>query len=115
MDAVLSACGYGKPICVPVGPSRPFSRDISRRAVPTTASASAPSGNTIAPVKGNLLADPRRQHDMLVRMGKLDLGENESGIWTQEAINRPDEAIVMTDLVPYLPDDPGRRQAIQRM
>lgn len=50
---------------------------------------------------------------MLVRMGQLDLGENKPPIRTLEAIDRPNEAIMMMDVVPHLENDARWRQRDQ--
>jgi hypothetical protein len=66
---------------------------------------SAPAGITVAWVERDFFTDPGWPLDLLVRVGKLDFGKNQPAIRTLEAIDRPNEAIMIMDLVPDLADD----------
>ena len=63
-------------------------------------------GIAVTWVECDFFTDPGWLLDLLVRVGKLDLGENQPVIGTLETIDRPKEAIMMTDLISGLADDP---------
>ena len=62
-------------------------------------------GITVAWVERDFFTDPGWPLDLLVRVGKLNFGKNQPAIRTLEAIDRPNEAIMIMDLVPDLADD----------
>jgi hypothetical protein len=70
-------------------------------------------GITVAWVERDFFTDPGWPLDLLVRVGKLNFGKNQPAIRTFEAIDRPNEAIMIIDLVPDLANDLRWRQCDQ--
>jgi hypothetical protein len=64
----------------------------------------------VAPVERDLLTDPARKLEALLRVNKLDLGDYQSGVQAFEAIDRPNKTVTVAYMMPPLAYGPRRRK-----